>query len=138
MAWDHNNPKPDPRAAPDCGGSILEEGGAAPPSAARAHRGASKPEAAGSAEADLDLAVEALVAELGAAREEAVLARRDLVALEDREAVVEVVAGAVVAVVGARLGEELGGPLPLGLALGGALASFGLLRRPSDAASGAA
>ena len=58
---------------------------------------------------------------LGAAREEGALAGGDLVALEDREAVVEDVARAVVAdagLVGPRLGEELGAPLPLGAALG--------------------
>ena len=70
---------------------------------------------------DLDLAREALVAELGAAREVGLAALLDLGALELREAVVEDVALAVVALVRARLGEELVAPLPLREALGLAL-----------------
>ena len=69
------------------------------------------------AASDLDLAREALVAELGAAREVGLAALLDLGALELREAVVEDVALAVVALVRARLGEELVAPLPLREAL---------------------
>ena len=65
----------------------------------------------------LYLAREALVAELGAAREVGLAALLDLGALELREAVVEDVALAVVALVRARLGEELVAPLPLREAL---------------------
>ena len=70
---------------------------------------------------NLDLAREALVAELGAAREGRLAALLDLGALQLREAVVEDVALAVVALVRARLGEELVAPLPLFEALGAAL-----------------
>ena len=71
--------------------------------------------------AHLDLAREALVAQLRAAREVRLAALLDLGALELRETVVEDVALAVVALVRARLGEELVAPLPLGEALGLAL-----------------
>ena len=70
---------------------------------------------------NLDLAREALVPELGASGKVSLPTLLDLGALQLREAVVEDVALAVVALVRARLGEELVAPLPLFEALGAAL-----------------
>merc|ERR1719261_1340285 len=69
---------------------------------------------------NLDLAREALVPELGATSEVCLAPLFDLEALQLREAVVEDVDLAVVALVRARLGEELVAPLPLGEPLGAA------------------
>merc|ERR1719409_212947 len=69
---------------------------------------------------NLDLAREALVPELGATSEVCLAPLFDLEALRLREAVVEDVALAVVALVRTRLGEELVAPLPLFEALGAA------------------
>ena len=69
---------------------------------------------------NLDLAREALVPELGAAGQVGLAARLDLGALQHCETVVVDVALAVVALVRARLGEELVRPLPLGEPLGAA------------------
>ena len=73
------------------------------------------------AASNLDLAREALVPELGAAGQVGLAARLDLGALQHCETVVVDVALAVVALVRARLGEELVAPLPLFEALGAAL-----------------
>merc|ERR1719261_2373866 len=70
---------------------------------------------------NLDLAREALVPKLGATSEVCLAPLFDLEALQLREAVVEDVALAVVALVRARLGEELVAPLPLREALRPAL-----------------
>merc|ERR1719261_795396 len=69
---------------------------------------------------NLDLAREALVPELGATSEVCLAPLFDLEALQLREAVVEDVALAVVALVRTRLGEDLVAPLPLGEPLGAA------------------
>merc|ERR1719409_1240686 len=69
---------------------------------------------------NLDLAREALVPKLGATSEVCLAPLFDLEALQLREAVVEDVALAVVALVRTRLGEELVAPLPLGEPLGAA------------------
>ena len=73
------------------------------------------------AASDLDLAREALVPKLGATSEVCLAPLFDLEALQLRETVVVDVALAVVALVRARLGEELVAPLPLFEALGAAL-----------------
>merc|ERR1719261_2095961 len=72
------------------------------------------------AASSLDLAREALVPKLGATSEVCLAPLFDLEALQLRETVVEDVALAVVALVRARLGEELVAPLPLGEPLGAA------------------